>query len=227
MKVTGQGCGKQAGARIEVERQLAGLAGGDDLHQFVGEVTVGLKETTGADSVGGALGFITQMRSADGDEDFLGACLPVAGIRFAEGDDSGNLGEGGAEVLRPCAHGGAASLAGAADAQQELRVVGVGEELDFADALGDFACAAALPQGGDAAVDQWRTDGTLFDREKIVGRQLEISGRERGGDSHLKAGAVAIVPRRGGMDLDVEWQIQLRGATQALARAVVLSYKYG
>ena len=51
MKVTGQGCGKQPDARVQVESQFAGLACGYDLDQFIGEVAVGLKEGSGTDAV--------------------------------------------------------------------------------------------------------------------------------------------------------------------------------
>ena len=104
------------------------------------------------------------------------------------------------------------------DVNQQLRVVCVGEELDFTHALGNFARASISPQGRDATVDQRRTDGTLFDREQVVRGHLEVSGGERGVGLHLQARTVAVVPRRRRMNLDVERQFQLGDATQALAQ---------
>ncbi len=165
--VTGQGCGKQADARVEIEGQVAGLPGGDDSHQFVGKMAVGLEEGSGADAVFRFLRLVSEMGGARGHENLGRRGFAVAGIGFAEGNDSGDLGQGRAKFLGPLADIGSAGIAGAGDVDQELRVVGVGEEFDFSYSLRNFSGAAALPESGDAAVDQRRTDGTLFDRRAI------------------------------------------------------------
>src|SRR5271165_5905108 len=139
-------------------------------------MAVGLKERSGADPMSRAPGLIAQRAGAHGDEDFWRAGFAVAGIRFAEGHDSGNLGQGGAPCFSPISDGGSTGLTGAADLDQQLSVVGVGEEFDFAHSRGNFAGASALPQRRYATIDQRRTDGTGFDGEEFVGGQFEISG---------------------------------------------------
>ena len=145
MKVTSQGCGKQSSASIKIENKLACLVRGNDSYEFVGEVTVGLKKRTRANAVSCSLSSISKKRRADDNQDFLCTGFAVAGIRFAKGYDSGNLGQGGAKFFRPLAHGSAASRSCAPYLQQELCVLCVGEELNLPNTLRNFAGSAALP----------------------------------------------------------------------------------
>ena len=137
-------------------------------------MAVGLKEAPRADTIGGVPGLIREMRGANGDENFWRSGFSIAGIGFAEGDDSRNFRHGGTKLFGPLAHGGATGFAVAADVQQQLRVIGVGEELDLAYSLRNLAGPSAPPERGDAAVDQRRADGTFFDRQQLVRGQLKI-----------------------------------------------------
>src|ERR1039457_1214889 len=188
-------------------------------------MAVGLKERTRADAVCRPLRLISQMRGADSNENLLRPCLAIAGIGLAECYDSANLGQGGVEFLRPDAHGRSAGLTRARDVYQQLSVVRVGEELDLAHSFGNFARPSALPQARNGAVDQRRTDRTLFHRQQFVRRQFEISRGECRADLHLQTRPVAIVPRRRRMDLDVKWQVELGRAPQALAQDFFLDLK--
>src|SRR5579864_6321484 len=97
MKVTGQGCGKQADSGVEVERQLSRPAPGRDLDQFVNEITVGLEKRTGADAVGGLFRPVHDVGCAYRNQ-FLWCCprLAVAKCRYAR-----DLRQGGTKIFRP------------------------------------------------------------------------------------------------------------------------------
>src|SRR5208283_2820410 len=106
-----------------------------------------------------------------------------------------------------------------------MRIVRVGEKFNFAHTLRDFARASTLPQHRDAAVDERRTDGTLLDREQIVGGQLEVSRSKRGVGLHLQTGPVAVTPWRRGVDFDLRGQFKFRSAAQSLAQNFFLDFK--
>src|SRR5450631_609937 len=121
-------------------------------------MTIGLKERTSTYSIARPLRLVSQVIFAGGNENFLRRCLPIAGICLAECYDTGDLRHRRAQLLRPFAHGGAASLARAANINQKLRIVGVGKEFDFPNARGNLAGSSTLPQGGDPPIDKRRTD---------------------------------------------------------------------
>src|SRR6202043_1691271 len=147
--------------------------------------------------------------SANSHEYFWSPSLAIARIGFTESHDAGNLGHGGAQFLRPIAHGGSAGPARTFDISQQLTVVGVREELDLLHSRRNFSRPPTLPQQSDAAVNQGRTDRALFHGQQFMRGELEISCRESWTDLDLQARAVAIVPRRGRVDLDVERQVEL------------------
>ena len=118
-------------------------------------------------------------------------------------------------------HVGAAGLRRAEEFYQKLRVVGVGEELDFAKSLDGFSrCFFGypdLPQRADAAIDQRRTDRALLDGHEFMGSEFEISGGESGFRPNLQARAVAIVPGRRRVHLDFALQFELGDPAQIFA----------
>src|SRR5580704_3709800 len=188
-------------------------------------MAVGLEEGSGADAVGGLLRLVGQVGRSESDQNLLRTFLPVARIGFAENNDSCDFGQGGAQFLGPGTHGGAAGLAGATDVHQQLGVVGVGEEFDFAHSLGNPPASPALPERGETTVDQRRADWTLLDREQFVRSELEVSGGELWMRLDLKTGAVAIIPRRRGMNFDLAGEFELREAAQGLTQDLFLDLK--
>src|SRR5579872_2747754 len=99
MKVTGQGCGKQSNAGVEVKRKFPRLVLGDDSHEFVRQMAVGLKKGTCTDAVCRSFRLIGQMRGAGRDENLLCASLAIAGIRLTERHDASDFGERAVEFF--------------------------------------------------------------------------------------------------------------------------------
>ena len=106
-----------------------------------------------------------------------------------------------------------------------MRIFRVGKEFDFSDSLWNFTLASALPQRGDSTIDEGRTNGALFHREKVVRVSFEISGFEARAGLHLEAGAVAVIPRRRRMNLNLDWQVKPGSAAKSLAQDFMLDLK--
>src|SRR6202034_3524632 len=85
-----------------------------------------------------------------------------------------------------------------------------------------FALPSAEPEQGDAAVDQGRTDGAVFDRQQFVRGHFDISRDECGTYLDLQTRPVTIGAGRRGTHLDLERQFQLGGTAQGLAQSLFL-----
>src|ERR1700690_1322313 len=92
----------------------------------------------------------------------------------------------------------------------------VREEFDFLDG-GRTLQPAELCDSSNRAIDQWRTDGTLAYGKKLVRSEAVVAQGELGSGPHLQACAVAIIPRRRGMQANLVFQFDFRNALQCLA----------
>src|SRR5579863_1791070 len=132
MKVTSQGCGKQADSGVEIEREFTRASQGDDFYQLVDEVTVGLEEGSGADAMVGMTGVVGEKPFSIDQEGFgRGGFRMRAGLRAAKRDHSSDGRQSGPELLHEHAQVRPVSRGSAGKLDQQLRVVGIGEKLDF------------------------------------------------------------------------------------------------
>ena len=132
-------CGKQTDTCVKIERMLAGLALGDDFHQFVGQVPVGLEERPGTYPVGSTLRLVGEMVGAYGQQLLLRAGYSFGSL--PEDDNTSNLGHGTLKIFGPGSQGGTAGVRFRRDLNQQLHVIAIRKELDF--------------------VDSWRTGSTV------------------------------------------------------------------
>src|SRR6185437_13931502 len=97
---------------------------------------------------------------------------------------------------------------------QERRIFGVREQLDFAHTLADLPVTASLPQRCDRLVDQRRRNGALLDRQQLVGTKAVVAKRKLRCSLHLQSSAIPVVPFRRGVDLKFAGQFKLGRSAQ-------------
>ena len=180
MKVTGQRCGKETYASIKIKRVLAGLPVSHNLYEFVRKVPVSLEERARTHAILAGERLINKVWISNRDEAFLlfVSIFALRSVAVSKDGDSRGLGHSSLQILDPSTQLRPVSVRRACDLHEKLSVVGVGEKLNFPNRSRNVSCPANLPKGCDRTVDQWRTDGALFNAEDLVRSQLEISRDE-------------------------------------------------
>src|SRR5438270_14046362 len=127
-------------------------------------------------------------------------CLPPFAV--AERHQPADFGHSALEFLSPAAYGRTPRLNRARELHHELRVIAIREKFNLANPRRNASRSSALPQRLDPAINQRRTDWTLLYRQQFMRPHLEVPGLKRRG-LHLQSRAVAVIPRRRSVNLDL------------------------
>src|SRR3981081_1443510 len=125
-------------------------------------MTIGLKECAGADPVSGKLRLISQAFLSIREENVLPRGRTFPRLQPAECGDYRHLRQRRAQPPPPLPDRRSTRLGSTPEFHQQVGVVGIGKEFDFAHSLGHLARSSGLPQRGDPAIDKWGADGKFF-----------------------------------------------------------------
>src|SRR5207248_11709478 len=98
---------------------------------------------------------------------------------------------------------------GAVELEHQASIIVIGEEFDFADGGRDPAARTQFVDVHNRAIDQWRADGALLDGQQLVRGDAKIRQRKLWLAAHLHPRAVAVLPGRRGMELDLTVPFEL------------------
>src|SRR5947199_10649440 len=127
-------------------------------------------------------------------------CLPPFAV--AQRQQPADFRHSALEFLSPAAYGRTPRRNTARELHHELRVIPIREKFNLTNPRRNASRSSALPQRLDRAINQRRTDWTLFHRQQFMRPHLEVPSLERRG-LHLQSRPVAIIPWRRSVHLDL------------------------